>query len=377
MQTLAILVDSWRLLTSRRLFWITLGINLLVVLAYASVGFSDTGISIGFGLFPFESERFRVGAAMAKTLYLSLFSDFIISIWLAWLATGLALISTSSIFPDFLAEGAVDMVLSRPIGRVKVFLLKYAGALLFALLQIGVFCVGAFLAVGWRLDEWKWSIFLAVPIVLLFYSSLYCVNVLVGVITRSPIAALLATGFFWFVLWCVQTGEQFSLQLRLDGETRIEWIGERIAGLEGDLSRLAAEGKNSDNDNEYERVRGTIEQRRTERAERAAIATGAARWHERFRKAQLVLPKNRETTDLISRWVQQGNEFTTTDLLLGRDRPRDRGQVDQDRFVREETAKRIETYYRSRPWWWVLGTGVLFQICVLAIAAWIFARRDF
>lgn len=377
MQTIAILVDSWRLLTSRRLFWITLAINLLVVVAYASVGFTESGVSVGFGLFSFETERFRVGASMAKTLYLSLFADFIIALWLAWIATGLALISTSSIFPDFLGEGAVDMVLSRPIGRVKVFLLKYLGALLFVLLQVGVFCLGAFLAVGWRLDEWKWSIFLAVPIVLLFYSSLYCVNVLVGVVTRSPIAALLATGFFWFILWCVQTGEQVTLQIRVDGETRVEWIEDRVGELEGELASLAAQGKNSENDNGYERVRGTIEQRRREIEERLPVVEAAQRWHDRFRLAQLVLPKNRETTDLISRWVQEGNEFTTTDLLLGRDRPRDRGQMDMERNAREESAKRIEAYYRSRPWWWVLGTGVLFQIAVLAIAAWLFARRDF
>jgi ABC-type transport system involved in multi-copper enzyme maturation permease subunit len=377
MQSIAMLVDSWRLLTSRRLFWITLAINLLVVVAYASVGFTDTGVSVGFGLFAFETERFRVGASMAKTLYLSLFSDFIIDLWLAWIATGLALISTSSIFPDFLGEGAVDMVLSRPIGRVKVFLLKYLGALLFVLLQVGVFCLGAFLAIGWRLDEWKWSIFLAVPIVLVFYSSLYCVNVLVGVLTRSSIAALLATGFFWFVIWCVQTGEQVTLQFRVDREARVEWIGKRVGELEAELAALAAQGKNSDNDNVYERVRGTIEQRRLEGDKARSEGETAQRWHDRFRFAQIVLPKNRETTDLISRWVQQGAEFTTADLVIGRSRPRQREQMDIESFVRAETPKRVEAYYRSRPWWWVLGTGVLFQVAVLTVAAWIFYRRDF
>lgn len=377
MQTRAILLDSWRILTSRKLFWITLAINLLVVLAYASIGFSDNGISVGFGLYSFENERFRAGASMAKTLYLSLFSEFIIGIWLTWLATGLALISTSSIFPDFLQEGAVDMVLARPISRVKVFVVKYIGALLFVLVQIGIFCLGAFLAVGIRLDEWRWTIFLAVPVVLLFYSYLYCVNVLVGVRTRSPIAALLATGFFWFVLWCVQTGEGFTLQIALDREARVEWTEQRIDQLQTDLDALAAQGKNSENDNEYERTRGTIEQRATEIVELRSTAESGRLWHDRFRIVQSVLPKNRETTGLISRWIQADGEYSTTDLLIGTDRARDRATINIDRYARDTTAKRSEEHYRNRPWWWVIGTGLLFEIAVLTVAAWIFVRRDF
>jgi hypothetical protein len=50
MQTAALLLDSLRMLRSRKLFWISLGISALVVAAYASIGFGENGLSLLFGL---------------------------------------------------------------------------------------------------------------------------------------------------------------------------------------------------------------------------------------------------------------------------------------------------------------------------------------
>ena len=49
-QVCTILLDSLRLLKAKKLFWIVLFITLLVGLLYASIGFHETGMSIGFGL---------------------------------------------------------------------------------------------------------------------------------------------------------------------------------------------------------------------------------------------------------------------------------------------------------------------------------------
>ena len=45
----------------------------------------------------------------------------------------------------------------------------------------------------------------------------------------------------------------------------------------------------------------------------------------------------------------------------------------RDRRVRQ----RLEDEYTARPLWYVLGTSLLFEAVVLALACWIFARRDY
>jgi len=386
MQTLALLHDSWRLLLSRKLFWITFAINLLVVLLYASIGFTDKGVSILFGLYEIEDPRFRAGLPLAKALYRGIFSDFIVTTWLAWIATGLALVSTTSIFPDFLADGAIDLVISKPIRRAKVFLVKFAGALLFVLLQVTVFSTGAFLAYGWRLGEWNWAIFLAIPIVTVFYSYLYGFNVLMAMVSRSSIAALIFTALFWLALFFVQSGEGLFNRIATDQEVELARVEERVARREASLARLAAEGKTSENSNEFERVRGQVETDRGTAADLRQTAESTRAWHRLFLRTMTVLPKNQETIGLVGRALTRKDEPTMTDVFfagprggLPPPRPPD-AEPDrrwERREVARETAERVEADYDGRSIAWIIGTSLAFEAVLVGAAMLLFVRRDF
>ena len=122
-----LLLDSYRLLKARALFWITLGISGLVGLLYLSIGFNEDGMSLFFGLVSFEHELFRKGSEWAELLYIGIFTKFIVPLWITWIAIILGLISTASIFPDFMSEGSIELSLSKPVSRLKIFLTKYFG----------------------------------------------------------------------------------------------------------------------------------------------------------------------------------------------------------------------------------------------------------
>src|SRR5690606_38446317 len=128
--------------------------------------------------------------------------------WLTWIAAILALLSTTSIFPDFLQPGSIDLALSKPNSRPFLFLSKYCGSLLFVILQVAIFTVIIFFIVGFRLNEWNFGLFWAIPLVTLLFSSIYSMNVLFGVMTRSPMAALLLTLTVWALLWVAQRTER-------------------------------------------------------------------------------------------------------------------------------------------------------------------------
>ena len=380
MQSIALLVDSWRLLKSRKLFWVTLGINLIVVVLYGSIGFTPKGVSILYGLTEFEAGVYAIGMPLARELYLSIFSNFIVTLWLGWIAAALAIISTTSIFPDFLGEGAIDMVLSKPISRVRVFLVKYAGSLLFVLLQVATFCVGAFLCIGFRLEEWSWGIFAAIPFVVLFFSYLYSVNVLVGVMTRSTIAALIATAIFWLVLWLCSSARVLTQEITFIQEIQATEAEATVARLDGELKELAADGQTSENSNDYERARGSLKTAtETLSGERLDVEL-ANRWLTGIKIATSVLPKHKETIDLVDRWVGRDPQRSLTEILMGgRPSPNpDWNERRRDTF-RQRTAgtERSEEVLRSQSAWWIIGSSLIFEGAMLAIAAWLFARRDF
>ena len=94
---IAMLIDTWRELTSRFLFWIVLAISAIIVLLLTSVGFDETGISLWWGLSHSEHDLLRRGTRNLNVVYRAFFSDVLVGFWLTYAATFLGLISTASV----------------------------------------------------------------------------------------------------------------------------------------------------------------------------------------------------------------------------------------------------------------------------------------
>jgi len=369
---LAILRESWLTLRAEKLFKLVLGLNLLVIVAYASIGFDATGVSIFFGLAHVDSEYIHEGTSLAKTLYLGIYSAFIVNLWLAWAASILALISTSSIFPSFLKEGAVELVMSRPTRRSTIFFVKYFGGLLFVMVQVGIFTLGAFLAAGWRVDVWDPAIFLAIPLITLFYSYLFCINVLVGVITRSTLTALLATLLFWFATFSIHTTDQLLTEnLFRFQETAIR-AEKRIAELEAERDTANAEQDTKEADNVEHWLQGPQKE--------AAAAREAVEqltpWETTMGIIRTTIPETDRTLALLHRQLERNSDVSLFDLMTGR------GFDDEDDPPRELNAeevaqRKVLAQENQIPAWQIIGKSLIFEMIVLGLTLWIFRRRDY
>ena len=198
-----LLLDSFRMLRAQKLFWIFLVLSAVVSLLYASIGISETEFGILFGLWSFDLSEMLGGMEMtpdvAKGLYLWLFTDVIVRYWLGLIALVLGIISCASIFPEFVARGSVDLVLSKPPSRLLLYFGKYLGSLVFVAAQVFVFCLVVFFAFGLRYGDWNLSLFWALPVVLSIFSVIYSVHVFVSVWSGSVVFALLATVGVWGV----------------------------------------------------------------------------------------------------------------------------------------------------------------------------------
>jgi ABC-type transport system involved in multi-copper enzyme maturation permease subunit len=369
----ALLLDAYRELNSRRLFWVVLALSGLFVLAYASIGFDARGMFIGFGLKHFESDLLTEGSPMARLLYRGIFATFIVPIWLAWIATILALVSTASIFPEFVAGGSIDLMLSKPISRLFLFFAKYAASLLFVLLQVSLFCFGVFLAMGWRLGEWEWTVFLAIPLVMLMFSYLFSFCVFIGVWTRSTLAALLLTMLLWFGIYSVSATEGVVLLVRAQMESR-------VASLD---RQLVASPHNADvregSDPPPPPHNAALSALRTERDEQQATIDSLNRWLRMVRLVNWPMPKTSETVDLISRALSREGDINLMDLIQGNvavgpdGRPVKRSpRTDEDRAQ----ERVMEEAQRNSPLF-IIGTSLLFEMVMLSAAACMFCRRDF
>ncbi|MEK7952064.1 hypothetical protein [Luteolibacter soli] len=336
---LAILWDSFQLLRARRLFWVALGISMFVALLYASIGFNETGMSVGFGWKQVDSEFMQKGKPEAAAFYTMLFTDIIARFWLAWFAIALALLSTANIFPEFLAEGSIGISVSKPVGRIRLFLLKYLGGLLFVALQVALFTLIVFLSIGLRLGEWNFTLFWAVPVVTFVFSLIYVVAVWVGIWTKSTLAALLSAGLVWGVSLLAQWTESFfykTAYLLPESGMKVDFkTGEMTTG-------------NAD-------------------VEKNNVMLTA---HETAKTVTAPLPKTRDCTLYLKRLIRFPERDSllsgvTFDMLLS-------GQMPDPKMT--GAMRRMEDRHSA---WYVFGTSAAFEIVVLGLAGWIFVRRDY
>lgn len=402
-QSWALLVDQYRELNSRLLFWIALALSGLVALVFAAIGFESDGIYF-FGK---HASSFPTTDIIPKEdFYKSLFLDWGVGVWITWAATILALITTAGIFPDLITGGSIDLYLSKPLGRLRLFLTKYLAGLMFVALQIAVFCVACFLVIGIRGGVWAPSIFIVIPIVTLYYSFLFCIAVLVGTFTGSTLAALLVTLLFWFCLFILNAADGSLLAFKTVFEVDAQGYSARIERRQADLARWEANPETAPGAIYRQGIQSALENDRKMATERQATADQIDYWHDLVLAVKAPLPKTSESIDILKRWLIESEELaptqmaTVTEPLTGDDpaastnpttsrtmQPstdstsgrRDRRRNDNPAEMMDSPAVRqnIMASVLERSAFWAFGTSALFEAAVLALTAWYFVRRDF
>lgn len=364
-QTIAIFVDAYRELNARKLFWITLIISAVLVLAFALVGVDAKGLSI---------VTFHMDLPRASFLYKYVFDFIIIGLWLTWAATVLALVSTAGLFPEFISGGSVDLYLSKPIGRARLFLTKYVAGLLFVTLQVSVVAVGSYFVLGIRGHDWNAKLFLAIPIVVCFFSYLFALCVLLGVMTRSTIAALLLTLVFWAFLAVLDRTEPALLTFQNINEAQAKSQQNRAAEADKSLLRAQHDPKQAAVLSSFREDSDSAHREADSTAHTARVLKNV---HLVVYGIKTVTPKTTDTLGLLDRYIFPTEQEAS--YAAGVDPDRSNNQLDPD-DPRADTmagARKTVEDLRSRSPWWIVGTSLAFEVVIVGWAMWIFCRRDY
>ncbi len=226
MQIWALIVDSFRDVIDRKIFWIMVILSVSIAGAMACMTFDQDGINILFGTWHIGSEKWSTDNAQARANVGALLVKVIADLYIGWVGMVLALISTSGMFPAFMAPGAVDTVVSKPMSRHMLFLGKYAGAMVFVFLQALLFVGLTFLVIGLRWHYWLWGYLWLIPLMVVLFSYLFSFCALFGVLTRSALASLLLTMLAWIVMWMPQSmyGLAVTFEEQIDPHQRWQHV---------------------------------------------------------------------------------------------------------------------------------------------------------
>lgn len=380
LQARAMFLDAYRELNNKKLFWIVLILSGLLVGVFGVVGINERGLTV----LHWEIPSFINSTLIPEDIFYKLtFANLGIKWWLAWFASILALVSTAGMFPDFIASGSIELTLSKPVGRLRLFVLKYLSGLLFVALQVGIFSLASFLVIGLRAKTWTPGIFLAIPITVGIFSFLYCVCVLLAMITRSTIASLLLTLLFWVSIFGIHATEQGLLYFKERNAVQQETLRRSSDAInKRGQKNLAANPQPTGIDpisGLTDSDKGRLERnaKRLEQTEKNARRIWY--FHTGFYAAKTFLPKTGESAELMQRALLSAHDRERLKPYTPEDRRAEMsfGSDDDVRVDEGEVGERMQQKVLSRSVWWVFGTSMLFELFVLGIAATIFCRRDF
>ncbi|MBL4808461.1 MAG: ABC transporter permease [Phycisphaerales bacterium] len=379
-QTKAIFLDAYRELNAKKLFWLTMGLTVLFAALLAVVGIDEEGVRFlwfNLSFIPIDSSIIE-----PKEFYISVFSYLGISLWLTWIATILAIISTAGIIPELVTGGTIESMLSRPISRTRLFLTKYATGLLFVALQVAVFSVLSMLIIWINSGYLELRILMAIPIVVSFFSFLFCVCAFIGLITRSTMTAMLLTLLFWSFLFILNMADGALMQFQESTAIKVEQRTQRVELARENTTKLILrdrenEGLTTDSyipsEEEIQTKNPLLKGLENKLAKDQVNFNSLNFWTKIVFATKTFLPKTGETIELLNRELIAPDEYVPdpnsqsnpTDLYSDI-------KVDQ-----KELRNRLDTRYRERSIFWILGTSFIFEFLILGLSTIIFSRRDF
>jgi ABC-type transport system involved in multi-copper enzyme maturation permease subunit len=243
-QLWALIVDSFRESLDRKIFWVVLGLSLLVTVMMVSVGFQADRVTFAFGVWDSETDYYNPYDVAGKSHVAGIVVYFIMPVFLGSIGILLMIIATASSFPTMLQQGAIDVLLSKPIGRGRLFLYKYIASMVFVLIHATIFVALTFLVMGLRWHVWVPGYLLCIPLLVLLFSYVYCVSVLVAVKTRSTVAAILISLGVWLFYGmpnrAVEVFESFPELKKNERMYRMMKIAEAVTPKTRQLPYLAA-----------------------------------------------------------------------------------------------------------------------------------------
>ena len=195
---------------------------------------------------------------------------------------------------------------------------------------------------------------------------------LVGVITRSTLTALLATLLFWFATFSIHTTDGVLSENMFRFEETAIRAENRLTELWAERDAAAAEGNTKEAEDAEHWMQGLQKEAATARAAVDELAP----WETTMGIIRTVMPETDRTLGLLHRALERNSDVSLLDLMTGR-AFEDDDEPPREMSERETAQLKVVELENEVPAWRTIGKSLIFEAIVLALALWIFRRRDY
>ncbi|MEZ5359395.1 MAG: ABC transporter permease subunit [Candidatus Zixiibacteriota bacterium] len=183
---MAILLDSYLEIKARKFFWVYWAVTIVMILVFAFLPNLeiDGRNLLKSGDIPPEV------VAMAVANFFNGFFGFMIF---------LMVFGSAGMIPAFVSKGRIELSLSKPIGRIKLMLMKFFSVYIIMSLIFMVACGLIFAVMSFQAETYTTYFFYGLGLELVRFFIVYAILFFLGIAFKSTAASIMGYFTIWFV----------------------------------------------------------------------------------------------------------------------------------------------------------------------------------
>ena len=179
---------------SRKIFILFAGVSTLILfllgILFVSVGVENMPL-LGSNI---KIDGIDMSSEISRSLKLLIISP------LYGFGIFLAIFSVSSIIPQMLEKGNIDLLLSKPISRMQLILGTFFGGNIVVFLNLSYLIISLWFMIGLKFGDWDLTFLWSILIITFVFAVLYAMIIFIGVLSNSSILAMMISYIILLIL---------------------------------------------------------------------------------------------------------------------------------------------------------------------------------
>lgn len=165
----------------------------------------------------------------------------VVSTFLGFFGVFGCLLVTAGLIPRTFEPGEISLLLSKPVRRSMLFVVKFFGGCTFTLLYSSVLVVGIWLLLGLRLGYWRHGLLWCIPVYVFLFMIYYAVSAVAGAVWRNSIVALSLVVVFWILVTVVGVTREALKENLINqrGIKEVVSVGSEVLTVDGEKNTWA------------------------------------------------------------------------------------------------------------------------------------------